>query len=76
MRLVYGEPTVMWRMRRADGGMSHAVIQPRPDGAAVLWFMNSRLLGYRHFADWTEALRWSEQLQAQNWTVGWRLDDE
>ena len=72
-RLTYQDPVVLWRMQRADGSLSHAMIRPRPDGALVVWFMNGRLLGYRDFSDWTSALRWSDQLQAQNWAVGWRL---
>jgi hypothetical protein len=71
--LVYSEPTVMWRMRRSNGLMSHAIIGPRPEGAVVVWFVNDRPLGYRDFDDWTSALRWSDQLQAQNWSLGWRL---
>ena len=55
---------------------SHAVIGPRADGAVVTWFLDGRPLGYRVFNDWTSALRWSDQLQAQNWTVGWRLVSE
>ena len=70
---VYDEPTVMWRMQRADGLASHAVIGPGPDGAVVAWFVNGRALGYRDFSDWASALRWSDQLQAHNWAVGWRL---
>jgi hypothetical protein len=72
-QLVYDEPTVMWRMRRADGLLSHAMIAPRAAGAVVVWFINDRPLGYRDFGDWSGALRWSEQMQVQNWTVGWRL---
>jgi hypothetical protein len=74
-RLVYNLPTVMWRMRRADSSC-HAVIAPRPDGALFVWFLNNRPLGHRDFNDWTDALRWSERLQAQNWAAGWRLVDE
>lgn len=37
------EPIVMWRMRRADASC-HAVIAPRSDGAAVVWFVNDRPL--------------------------------
>ncbi len=76
MPLVYDEPTVMWRMERAEGQSSHVVIGPRPDGALVVWFINGRPLGYRDFADWSSALRWSDQMQAQNWAVGWRLAAE
>jgi hypothetical protein len=71
-RLVYNQPTVMWRMRRA-GASCHAVIAPRSDGALFVWFLNNRPLGHRDFSDWSDALRWSEQLQAQNWAAGWRL---
>ena len=38
-----------------------------------MWFVNGRLLGDRDFDDVTCALRWSEQMQAQNWAAGWRL---
>jgi hypothetical protein len=60
-------------MNRADGLQLHATIGPRSDGALVVWFVNGHMLGYRSFLDWTSALRWSDQLQAQNWAVGWRL---
>jgi hypothetical protein len=63
----------MWRMRRADGLESHAIIGTRPHGAVVVWFVNDRPMGYRDFDDVTSALRWSDQLQEQNWSVGWRL---
>jgi hypothetical protein len=76
MRLVPEDPIVMWRMRRADGLLAHAVIGPRSDRAVVVWFINGRPLGYRDFGDWTSALRWSDQMQAQNWAAGWRLDSE
>jgi hypothetical protein len=77
MRLGYDEPTVMWRMRRADGLVCHAVIDPRSDGAFVfMWFINDRPLGSRDFPDLASALRWSDQMQAQNWAVGWRLASE
>jgi len=72
-RWVYNEPTVMWRMRRAGGLFSHAVVGPCPGGATVIWFVNDRAVGYREFADWTNAIRWSDQLKAQNWAAGWRL---
>jgi hypothetical protein len=73
VELAYDEPTVMWRMRRPDGALSHAVIRPRSYGAVVVWFFNDRPLGFRDFADWTSALLWTDQMQAQNWAVGWRL---
>jgi hypothetical protein len=72
-RLGYYEPTVMWRMNRADGQSSHAVIDPRPDGAAVTWYVNGRPMGTRDFRDWSVALRWCDQMQAHNWAAGWRL---
>lgn len=72
-QLPYDEPIVLWRMRRTDGLLSHALLGPRRDGATVVWFLNDRPLGYRDFSDWTSALRWSEILQMQNWAVGWRL---
>jgi hypothetical protein len=51
---------------------SHTVISPRSDGALVVWFVNGRPLGYRDFDDWPSAIRWSDQLRKQNWSVGWR----
>jgi hypothetical protein len=74
--LVYDQPTVMWRMRRADGLSSHAVIGPRLDGAVVVWYINGRPLGYKDFEDWASALRWSEQMQAQNWAAGWHVSPD
>ena len=74
--LVYDQPTVMWRMRRADGLSSHAVIGRRSEGAVVVWFINGRPLGFKDFDDWASALRWSDQMQAQNWAVGWRLSPD
>lgn len=71
----YQEPTVMWRMTRADGQSAHLVIDPRGDGAAVIWFVNERPLGLRAFGDWTSAIRWCDQMQAQNWAAGWRTAD-
>jgi hypothetical protein len=74
--LVYDEPTVMWKMQRRDGVSSHAVIDSSPDGPVVIWYINGRMLGFRNFGDWTRALQWSDQLQAQNWAAGWRLTPE
>jgi len=76
MPAVYDEPTVMWRMRRANGLSFHAVMGPGSDGAVLAWFLNDRPLGKRKFVDWTSALRWSDRMIAQNWAVGWRLDSE
>lgn len=75
IKLGYDEPTVMWRMHRADGQRSHAVITPRPSGAVFVWFLNDCPIGHRDFADLRDAIRWSEQMQFQNWAVGWRLSD-
>jgi hypothetical protein len=70
------EPTMVWRMQRADGQSSHAIIGPRLNGVAVIWFVNGRPLGLRDFDDVGDALRWSEQMLAQNWAAGWRLTSE
>jgi hypothetical protein len=71
----YNEPTVMFRMRHADGRWAQAVIDPVNTGARVLWFVNGHLVGVRHFADWSIAIQWTDRLRAQQWTVGWRLSD-
>ena len=63
----------MWRMRRANGLSSHAVIIPRSDGAIFAWFLNGRALGFKQLDDWTSAIHCSNQMQAQNWAIGWRL---
>ena len=75
-QLAYTDPVVMWRMRRTDGLVSHAMMGTRPTGAIFVWFVNGRPVGYREFHDWTSALRWSDQMQAQNWSAGWRLADD
>ena len=62
----------MWRMRR-DSLRSHAVIRLNLDRPMVIWFLNDKAVGCRSFSDLTGALRWTEQLKAQNWTAGWRL---
>lgn len=72
----YNEPTVMWRMERADGRRAQAVIDPRTAGARVVWFVNGQPLGVRDFDDWSGALAWTERLKAQYWAVGWRLSDD
>jgi len=74
----YNEPTVMWRMRRERGLVMHAVIAATAQGASVMWFVNTRLLGMRECADWTDAIAWSDRIRELNWTVGWRStpDDE
>jgi hypothetical protein len=63
-------------MRRGNGLVSHAVIDPRSNGALVSWFLNGWQIGARDFDDWTSALVWSEQLRTQNWRVGWRLTSD
>ena len=73
---MYDEPTVMWRMQRPGGLSAHAVIGPTSDKTVLVWYLNDRPLGFREFDDWTAALRWSDQLQAQNWAAGWRLASE
>ena len=69
----YNEPTVMWRMQRPDHLVMHAVIAPSAKGASVMWFVNGRLMGVKKFADWTDAIAWSDRVRDQNWTAGWRL---
>ena len=72
----YDEPTVMWRVRRADGRQAQAVIDPIEGGTRVLWFVNGRPLGVRYFDNWTGAIEWTDQLRAHYWAAGWRLSDE
>jgi hypothetical protein len=72
----YNEPTVIWRMRHADGRSAQAVIDPMNGGTRVLWFVNDQLLDVRYFTDWTGAIDWTDRLRAQQWTVGWRLSDD
>ena len=69
----YNEPTVMWRMQRANGSNAHALIDTVEGRRRVVWFVNGRPIGARYFDDWTGAIQWSDRLQAQYWSVGWRL---
>ena len=72
----YSEPTVMWRMRRAEDSTAHALIDTVEGRARVFWFVNGRPMGERYFDDWTAAIQWSDRLRAHCWTVGWRLSDD
>ena len=72
----YNEPTVIWRMRHADGRSAQAVIDPMNSGMRVVWFVNDQPLYVRYFADWTDAIEWTGRLRTQQWTVGWRLSDD
>lgn len=67
----YDEPTVMWRMRRS-GLTAHAIIEPRGESARLTWFLNGCQAGVRDFTDWTSAIEWTDRMQFQNWTIGWR----
>ena len=69
----YDEATVMWRMQRGHSLHAHAVIGVTASGTVLVWFVNGHPLGFRDFSDVGAALRWSDQLQAQNWAAGWRL---
>jgi hypothetical protein len=60
-------------MQREHGLVMHATITPTPEGASVMWIVNSRPLGMREFGDWADAIAWSDRIRDQNWTVGWRL---
>jgi hypothetical protein len=68
----YDEPTVMWRMRRGESLTTHAILRPRGPGAWVTWYVNDHPIGVREFDDWSAALQWSDRMQFQNWTAGWR----
>ncbi len=72
---VVDHPTVMWRMRRQDGLRSHLVIGRQGHGFWAAWFLNAKLLGLRDFGDLGDAIGFSERMQTQNWSIGWRLDD-
>ena len=63
----------MWRMRREHNLAMHVVIAPTRRGASVMWCVNGRLLGMREFANWGEAIAWSDRMRDQNWSAGWRL---
>ena len=68
----------MWRMQRGPRLRAHAMIGLRDGAAWVMWFLNDHALDVREFGDWESALRWSDRLRDQNWSVGWRLlaDDD
>jgi hypothetical protein len=73
---IYNEPTIMWRMQRADDSSAHALIDTVEGRARVVWFVNGRPMGERYFDDWTGAIQFTDRLRAQCWTVGWRLSDD
>jgi hypothetical protein len=74
------EPTVMWRMERADGLAAHLVLGQTAHNVWAAWFVNNRPIGMREFDDVGSAIQFSDSMQAQNWSVGWRVvqdaDDE
>jgi hypothetical protein len=72
----YNEPTIMFRMRHADGRWAQAVIEPMNTEVRALWVVNGHPLDIRYFADWTSAIDWTQRLRTQQWTVGWRLSDD
>ena len=63
----------MWRMERPGGLASHLVIASQPNGALAAWFLNGRPQGLRAFDDVGGAIQFSDRMQHQNWSVGWRL---
>jgi len=63
-------------MRRPRGLSAHAVLGVNGSSAWVMWFVNDRPVGVRDFDNWDGAVRWSEQLKVQNWSIGWRLTSD
>jgi hypothetical protein len=67
-------------MRRGTSLRAHAVIGLRDGTVWVMWCLNDHVMDVREFDDCDSALRWSNRLRYQSWTVGWRLvaeyDDE
>ncbi len=70
------ETTVMWRMERPDGRSAHLVIGCGRTGTWVAWFLNGRPIGRRTCDDLGHAITFSNRMQTQNWSVGWRLATE
>ena len=69
----FDEATVMWRMQRPDGRRSHLVLGREPNVIWGVWFLNETPLGIRNFSDLATAVEWADRMQAQNWSIGWRL---
>jgi hypothetical protein len=67
------EPVVMWRMQRSGGLSAHLVIGCDGNAAWAAWFLNDGAIGVRDFDDIGSAIEFSTRMQAQNWSVGWRL---
>jgi hypothetical protein len=63
-------------MRHRDGRRAQAVLDRINERARVLWFVNGHPVHVRYFADWTDAIEWTDLLRTQQWTVGWRLSDD
>jgi hypothetical protein len=59
-------------MQRSDGLCAHAMIRFQGSGALVIWFLNEKPMGIRDFVDWKSAVIWSDRMQVQNRSVGWR----
>ncbi|MGE3844886.1 MAG: hypothetical protein AB7I50_25255 [Vicinamibacterales bacterium] len=69
------EPTVMWRMTRPNGLRAHLVIGREGRRYWAAWFLNATILGIRDFSELGPAIDFSDRMQFQNWSIGWRLDD-
>ena len=71
----YAEPTIMWRLRRADGCGAHAVIIPHGTAASAMWFSEGKPQGCRDFLTWHDAIYWLDCELAQLLLVGWQVED-
>lgn len=69
------QPTVMWRMIRPNGLRAHLVIGREGRRYWAAWFLNATVLGVRDFSELGSAIDFSDRMQFQNWSIGWRLDD-
>ena len=71
----YAEPTIMWRLRRADGCGAHALIIPHGNAATAMWFAEGKPEESRDFTNWHDAIYWLDCELAKLLLVGWQVEN-
>jgi len=75
MKSTYSEPTVLWRLRHADGRTAYAKVIPVGKTASAVWFIGELAEDAKDFDDWASAVQWAEEMRADLEATGW-LGDE
>jgi hypothetical protein len=75
-KTTYAEPTVMWRLRRADDGRrGYSVIIPFGPKATAIWYINGIVIECCDFATWHGALYWLEKTRLTLRVSGWDREE-